>query len=157
MSVDLDLSGANGSGSSAKVYSTPDYERDRSGAYVMLGYRLDDCLREVRVVDIEMTYLAVRVRIDGRDPIQRRKQLVEALVSAAGKIAYQTREEMEPAHVAAATQAFIALRNSVMAEAGPHLTEHHLAEVARKAREDGLRNGAEHVRANLRMMLGVQR
>ena len=128
--TDINVSGANGSGSSIKIYETPEYNYRRHGTCVMHGSFAagptspDD--QRIEVVELHLPGLYIRVRADDVRPALR------ALLTA--NKAWQTADcsaELQPAR----HHAFVNLQAAVFAIAGSGITVAHVEQIAHDGRK----------------------
>lgn len=149
--TEIDISGAHGtSGSSVKIYETPNYNYPWHGARVMHGSftakptSIDD--QHVEIVELCMPGLDICVAADSVRPELR------ALLVANGKweaACYVS--ELQPAR----HQAFANLQSAVFSVAAREITVTHIEQIAHKAFEDGIRHGIDSAQSQFRKMLGL--
>lgn len=142
--VEINLSGAEGSGTSVKIYETPNYEYPWQGACVMHGSFTvgpsspDD--QRIETVTLHMCGMKLQVR--AADVAAELQELREA-----NKTGYVDKRERRQ-------QAFNALQGAVLGIVGRHLTVEHLEKITRASFEAGVREGRAHLQDQFRALLG---
>jgi hypothetical protein len=148
--TDINVSGASGSGSSVKIYETPEYNYRWHGSCIMHGSFTagpaspDD--QRIEVVELHLPGLNIRVRADDVRPALR------ALLTA--NKAWQAADwsaELQPAR----HHAFVSLQAAMFAIAGSGITVAHIEQIAHAAYTDGLQDGKESLRVQFRQLLGL--
>lgn len=152
--VNINVSGACGSGSSINIYETPKYDYWRCGACVMhgsftVGPASPDSQR-IEVVELHMPYFDIRVRADA--------VRAELRAMLAANVAWETAHVS--AHLSAALQparhqAFTDLQAAVFGAAVQGFTVGHIEKIARAAFAAGQIVGEETTRKRLREVLGL--
>jgi hypothetical protein len=147
----IDISGADGGGSSLKIYETPDYHYPWRGACVMHGAFRARVEPSPGVEVVELCLPGIEVRVRAED-VRAALAALQAADRAWRKADFpgQGSEEEE-----ARRRAFEGLRAAVLGLAGKHITVGHLEVALRGAFEDGVRHGEELFRARLRGLLGL--
>lgn len=148
--ANINVSGANGSGSSIKIYETPEYGYSRCGACVMHGSfstgPASPDNQRVEVIELHLPVLDIRVRADDVRPALRALSTANKACQAADWAA-----ELQPAR----HQAFVNLQAAVFAVAASGITVAHIEQIAQAAYSDGLRDGKETLREQFCQLLGL--
>lgn len=147
--ANIDVSGANGSGSSVKIYETPDYNRPWQGACVMHGSLTtgpaspDD--QRIEIVTLHLPGLDIRVRADDVRPALRALLTANKASQAADWSAVSGTRH----------QAFVSLQADMFGVAASRITATHIEQIAHAAYADGLQIGKEVMREEFRQLLGL--
>lgn len=148
--VTINVSGAEGGGSSTKIYETPDYEHPWHGANVMHGsFRAgptspDD--QQIEVVELQMPGIEFRVKADD----VRAELQALGVANKAWSEANHSADKQPARH-----EAFEALRSAVVGVAGSHITVRHIESAVRAAFDDGVQHGEASMRERFRKLLGL--
>lgn len=150
MNNEINISGANGGGSSVKIYETADYNYSRRGACVMhgsytVGPSSPDSQR-IEIVELQLPVLSIRVKAD--DVKNHLRALIEA------NMAWE-KSRWSVEFLAQRDRAFEALYAAVLSLAGSSITLKHIQLIVNEAFQDGVRHGGELVQVGMRKMLGL--
>lgn len=145
----IDASGAQSSGSSVKIYQTPNYQFPHQGACVMHGEfavdrSCDGHPHRVEVVELQLPGIKIRVR--SADVHAQLHAL--RLANEAWRLSNHKPDTPDDRH-----RAFEDLSKSVMAIAAKEITVKHLEDLARWAFRDGMVHGRAQLRDQFRGLL----
>lgn len=143
--IEINLSGAEGSGSSVKIYETPNYEYPWQGACVMHGsFTVGPSSPDNQRIETVTLYMCgMKIQVRAADVAAELQELREA--NKTGSVDKQERRQ----------RAFNALSRAVMGIAGRHLTLEHFEKFAQAVFEDGVRAGRGHLQDQIRALLGL--
>jgi hypothetical protein len=148
--VDINVSGACGSGTSITIYETPEYKYPWHGVRVThgsltLGPESPD---DQRIEIITLCLPGLNIRVCANDVRTELRALLAA--NKAWQVADWS-AALQPAR----HQAFVALQRVVFSLAARGITVEHLEQIAQGAYTDGLRDGEESMRGQFRELLGL--
>ncbi len=146
--VTINVSGAEGSGSSVLIYETPDYEYPWQGACVMhgsftAGPTSPDSQR-IAVVELQMPCFKIRVKAND----------VGADLRALDRANKEWRESgFSPDKQDLRHRAFDELHAAVFGIAAKHITVKHIEKIVRAGLDAGARAGEKRLRRQFRALL----
>ena len=143
--IEINLSGAEGSGTSVKIYETPNYEYPWQGACVMHGsFTVGPSSPDNQRIETVTLYMCgMKIQVRAADVDAELKELREA--NKTGPVDKQESRQC----------AFNALSGAVMGIASRHLTLEHLEKLVQAAFEEGVRAGRGHLQDQIRTLLGL--
>jgi hypothetical protein len=163
--ANINVSGACGSGSSVKIYETPDCNYPWHGASVMHGsftagptspdgQRIETVELCLPGLDIRVRADAVRTELRALLSANKASEVADwsALLSAnkASEVADWSAELQPARHLA-----FAALQAAMFGIAGRKITVEHIERIAHATYADGLRHGEKAKRGQFRTVLGL--
>ena len=148
--VNINVSGASGSGSSLTIYETPGGQHPQHGTRVTHGSRTSPDEQRIEIVELCLPGLNIRV---GANDVRAELQALLAANKAANE-AWQVADgsaDLQPAR----HQAFVDLQRAVFSLAAREITVEHIERIVTHAYTDGLRDGVESMRSKFRALLGL--
>jgi hypothetical protein len=151
-SVNINVSGASGSGSSVKIYETPEYNYPWHGACVMhgsftTGPTSSPDTQRIEIVELCLPVLNIRVRADSV------RTELRALLAA--NKAWEEGSGCPIEHQPARYKAFIKLQAAVFGVPASGITVEHIERIVQAAYAEGLRNGKEALREQFLQLLDL--
>lgn len=145
----VNVSKADGGGSSTKIYETPDHEYARKGAAVMHGSFGSDAEDRCRIEVVELHLPGLDIRVCADDV---RAELQALLTANRALRAASWSEDLQPPR----HRAFTNLKAAVFRVAVQGITLEHLEQIALNAYTDGKRDGAKLLQKQLHELLGLE-
>lgn len=159
MRPDINASGADGSGSSTLIYSTPDYEHDQHGASINHGSFEVGSGDRSRVEVVEMHFAGADFRVKADDVSAELRELCAALERTAKAVAGvscdESRDRARDAGEEDELRAFHDLSRAVFRAASERMTIDVFQKISRRSFEDGVRCGERALRMQFRELLGI--